>query len=275
LFILLLIAIALMTGTLAGLLGIGGGLILVPTLLWYAFENYGTQPWLMHIAIGTSLSTIIPTTMSSASAHYRKGSLSLDLLKKLAPPTLIGALTGALLTSIVPGKPLKVVFAVFMIYLAARMFRKKPGVDESAPLQSHHEDTKLQALIAQPPRAMMGGIAVICGALGMGGGAFIVPMLQRFELDMRKCVGTSSGLGMLVAIPGTLGHLLAGFSNPDLPADTIGHVHWQASLLIIPGTVTGAQIGARIAHKIPRDLLRKIFGAVLIFAALKTITSSI
>ena len=73
-------------------------------------------------------------------------------------------------------------------------------------------------------------IAMLCGALGMGGGAFIVPLLQRYELDMRKCVGTSSGLGTLVAIPGTIGHLVAGYANADLPPETIGHVHWMASL---------------------------------------------
>jgi uncharacterized membrane protein YfcA len=234
--IILLVAIALITGILAGLLGIGGGMVLVPTLLWYGYETYGSQPWIIHVAIGTSLSTIIPTSISSALAHFRKNSLSPELLKRLALPTLAGAFAGGVLTSVIPGRPLKLTFAVLMVYLGIRMFKKKPGVDASAPLLPHAEDTKL---------------------------------------DMRKCVGTSSGLGTLVAIPGTIGHLVAGYSNPDLPPETIGHVHWMASLLIIPGTVTGAQIGARLAHKIPRELLRKIFGAVLLIAAFKTMTSSL
>lgn len=273
--IILLVAIALITGILAGLLGIGGGMVLVPTLLWYSYETYGSQPWIIHVAIGTSLSTIIPTSISSALAHYRKHSLSPELLKRLAIPTLGGAFAGGVLTSVIPGRPLKITFAVLMVYLGIRMFKKKAGIDASAPLLPHSEDPKLLELLKAPPRFIMSIIAMLCGALGMGGGAFIVPLLQRFELDMRKCVGTSSGLGALVAIPGTIGHLVAGISNPDLPADAIGHVHWQASLIIIPGTVVGAQIGARLAHKIPREHLRKIFGAVLLIAAFKTMTSSL
>jgi len=273
--IILLVAIALITGILAGLLGIGGGMVLVPTLLWYGYETYGSQPWSIHVAIGTSLSTIIPTSISSALAHYRKHSLSPELMKKLAIPTLTGAFAGAVMTSIVPGRPLKLTFAVLMVYLGIRMFKKKPGVDASAPLLPHADDPSLKSLLLTPPRFIMSIIAMLCGALGMGGGAFIVPLLQRYGLDMRKCVGTSSGLGTLVAIPGTIGHLVAGYANADLPPETIGHVHWMAALLIIPGTVTGAQIGARLAHKIPRELLRKIFGAVLLIAAFKTMTSSL
>ena len=189
-----------------------------PYSAFVRLRDYGSQ-LIIHVAIGTSLSTIIPTSISSALAHYRKNSLSPALLKKLAFPTLTGAFAGAVMTSIIPGRPLKLTFAVLMVYLGIRMFKKKPGIDASAPLLPHADDPNLKRLLIKPPRFIMSIIAMLCGALGMGGGAFIVPLLQRFELDMRKCVGTSSGLGTLVAIPGTIGHLVAGYANADLPRD--------------------------------------------------------
>ncbi|PWG64882.1 sulfite exporter TauE/SafE family protein [Spiribacter halobius] len=247
-----LVLTGVVAGVLAGLLGVGGGIVIVP-VLYHLFTLLELDPAVrMHLAVGTSLATIIPTSIISARAHYRKGGLDPALLRSLGPAVLVGALIGGLAGSAVDGAVLSAVFAVVALLVAANMALRPEG----------------SALAADLPRGVgRAAIGMVIGGLsaimGIGGGTLSVPVLSAFNYPIRRAVGTASALGLIIAVPGSIGFIAAGIGEPLRPPASIGYVNLIGFALIVPLTMRMAPVGARLAHTINPRRLRFAFAIFL------------
>jgi uncharacterized membrane protein YfcA len=246
------------SGFLAGLLGVGGGIVIVP-VLFHVFDAFGVDPSVrMQIAVGTSLATIIPTSISSARSHWRKGAVDQKLLKFLAPTVFLGVVVGTLLASVVPGQVLTAVFATVALLVAINL-----GLGQGALVLGD----KLPGRVGI---AAMGGIiGTLSAMMGIGGGTLTVPMLSLYRYPIHNAVGTASALGLIISIPGAIGFALTGFHHPNLPPFEIGYVNWVGFLLIVPTSIFTAPWGARTAHAISRTALSRAFAFFLAITSIK------
>ena len=245
-------------GVLAGLLGIGGGIVIVP-MLEAALAFVGVDAAVrMHIAVATSLATIIPTSISSARAHYVRQSIDFGIVRYWAPWIVVGAVLGILIAANVGGDFLAAVFAVVALAVAVKM---------ALPL----DDTKLADDI---PRGVFGpaiplGIGSISTLMGIGGGTLSVTAMTLSGKAIHLAVGTASLLGLVIALPATLGYVVSGWGNPLLPVASLGYVNLLGFAVIAPATVLFAPLGARIAHALPRRRLSALFGLFLFIVAVR------
>ncbi|WP_144210195.1 sulfite exporter TauE/SafE family protein [Shewanella donghaensis] len=264
--ILLVFSICLGLGTIvgfmAGLLGIGGGLIIVPALLyllpWVGIES--TQ--LTHVAIATSLASIILTSFSSALAHHKRGNVPWTLFKPMFPGIVVGALASGFISEQIASEHLQQAFSVFVVLMAIQMaFPFKPKANPKVP-----------AFAAMFIVSMI--IAVIAGLMGIGGGVLLVPFLSYCGLQMRQAVGFSSATGFLIAMAGTVGYVVAGLNTPDLPQGTVGFIYLPALVGIVISSMLVAPLGVKAASVWPTPLLKKIFAIFLMVVGLKLALSS-
>lgn len=247
-------------GATAGLFGIGGGVVVVPVLL-PVFALQGVHPDVaMHLAVGTSLATIIATTFSSARSHYQQGGVDPDVLRWLAVGAVAGAALGAVVASWLPGDVLQRVFGTFMIAVAAYMgFGRLPE-----PRASHPR-----------PAGLMGagtGIGALSVMVGVGGGTMTVPYLTWRGLTMHRAVGTSAAVALPLAACGTGMFIVTGWGNPHLPAWATGYVYWPAFLGIVAASMVVAPRAARLAHRLPGLWLRRGFGVILVIIGVRLLT---
>ncbi|MDE4133168.1 sulfite exporter TauE/SafE family protein [Phaeobacter sp. QD34_3] len=243
-------------GILAGLLGVGGGIVIVPAL-YFALSLTGMEPALtMQVAVGTSLSTIIFTSISSGYGHYKKGAIDMDLLKLWAPSILVGVAIGGILGGVVSGQVLIAVFATVAVLVALDMILRKA------------QDSDNPRSFSKPVWAGLGVVAgAISAMMGIGGGTVCVPMLNFLGYDIRKAVGTSAAIGFIIAVPGALIYMTTGFGAEGLPPFSFGYVNLFLAAVIIPLSTTFAPVGVKLAHSIPRRALRLSFGLFLLFTA--------
>jgi uncharacterized protein len=239
-------------GLLAGLLGVGGGIVTVP-VLYQILAAMGIDPSVrMHVAVGTSLAIIIPTAFMSARSHARRGAVDRDLLRSWGPAILAGVVAGALLVGGVNGRVLTGVFAVVALFVAANMLLRREGA-------------KIRDGFPGP--VSKAGLGVTVGLLstwmGIGGGTLSVPILSALGYPVRRAVGTAAAVGMIIAVPGAIGYLLWGIDVPYRPPLTIGFVNLVGLAVITPMTMLTAPLGARIAHAIPQRALRFSFSFFL------------
>ncbi len=245
-------------GILAGLLGVGGGIVIVPAL-YFALSLTGSDPALtMQVAVGTSLATIVFTSLSSSWGHYKRGALDMALLKRWAPAILIGVVIGGLLGGVVSGYILVAVFATVAALVALDMIFRKPGGD--GPPRSFSPRVWAATGVAA------GGISAM---MGIGGGTVCVPVLNFLGYDIRRAVGTSAAIGFVIGLPGALIYAGTGLGQTGLPPFSIGYVNLIAAVLIIPLTTSFAHVGVRIAHTISQRALRLAFGAFLMLTSLR------
>lgn len=261
----LMFGLASLAGFLAGLLGIGGGLVLVPGLYW-VFTSLGYESdAIMHVAVGTSLATIIATGTSSARAHWKKGSVRFDLVKKIGLGVVIGVGVGTLIASIVSGIWLQAFFAITLSVLAGLMC-------------INPDKFKLFPEMPAQPWPSLTGIVIgtISTLMGIGGAALNVPYMTLSNVPIHKAVGSASAMGLFVAIPGALGFLVIGLLSgaehaQDFPPFTVGYINLLALFVIIPVTVIFAPIGVHVAHRFSMKRLRQVFSIFMIIVALKMI----
>ena len=245
-------------GILAGLLGVGGGIVIVPAL-YFALSLTGSDPALtMQVAVGTSLATIVFTALSSSWGHYKRGALDMALLKRWAPAILVGVIIGGLLGGLVSGYILVAVFASVAGIVALDMIFRKPGNDSVVRSFSRRIWT-MTGVFAGAVSAMM----------GIGGGTVCVPVLNFLGYDIRRAVGTAAAIGFVIGLPGALIYMATGFGQTGLPPFSIGYVNLIAAALIIPLTTSFAHIGVRIAHSISQRALRLAFGVFLMLTSLR------
>ena len=255
-------ATGLVSGTLAGLLGVGGGIVIVP-VLFNVLPLFGIPEAVqMKLAVGTSLATIIPTSIQSARKHFAKGTMDVALLRSLAPSIAAGVLLGTVLAIWLRGDALTLVFALVASAVAVNMATTGAGwrLRESFP--------------TGVPRHGIGGfIGTVSAMMGIGGGTVGVPILSAFGAPMRAAVATASAFGIIIAVPATIGFVWAGWGNPMLPPFSVGYVNLIGFALIVPTSMLAAPWGVKLAHSIPPLLLKRIFAAFLAVTSVRMIWS--
>ncbi|WP_372869658.1 sulfite exporter TauE/SafE family protein [Shewanella sp.] len=248
-----------LVGFMAGLLGIGGGLMIVPALLYLLPRvGFGAE-FLPHVSIATSLCAIILTSLSSAKAHHGRGNLDFGLLRVLAPAVLLGALASGFVSERIPADTLRQAFAAFVILMAAQM--AYPVKTESIRSLPNGKALFIIVFI----------IALIAGLMGIGGGVLLVPLLTFFGVVMRVAVGVSSGTGLLIAIAGSLSYVVAGWNAEGLPEYTLGYIYLPALIGIVCTSVLTAPLGVKAATHWPTAVLKKIFALLLILIGIRLV----
>lgn len=251
-------------GIIAGLLGVGGGIVLVPAM-FYLFTLMDVSPDVrMHLAVGTSLSTIIVTAWSSSRAHYKRGAVDVELLKGWGPWLFFGAVVGMFFFSSIKSLTLTFVFSAVTFLLALYMLFS-PQYEEGS------ESTFPGGVL----RGIYGIIvASLSSIMGIGGGSLSVPLLTYYHFPIRRAVGTAAAVGLIIALPGTIGAFAAGYGDPNLPPFSIGYVNILAFVILIPVTGYFAPIGSKIAHTINPKYLRYAFAGFLIFNAVNMLITA-
>jgi uncharacterized membrane protein YfcA len=255
--LLVLVASALFAGVLAGLLGVGGGIVLVPVLDVALRAGGVTADWSMHVAVATSLATIIPTSIASSRAHASRGAIDWSIARAWAPGMLAGALAGSLLAARIPDSLLAAVFGVVAAVVALKMFLPLDHLRIAATVPRGIGGNTIAALI--------GGLSAM---MGIGGGTLSVPAMTLTGGAIHQAVGTAAFFGLLIALPGTLAYLLAT-PGVELPPWTVGLVSLVALAIVAPCTMLTAPYGARLAHALPRRRLSQAFGAFLAIVAVR------
>ena len=250
-------------GILAGLLGVGGGIVVVP-LLYYVLNylNYD-QSIIMHVALGSSLLIIVPTSIRSAIQHRKRGSFDQNVFKKWIPSLILGTIIGAFFAVYATFEVLTSIFASIATLVAIEMFLNHK-IKKSKILPSK--------ILIQIFPIFIGLVSVM---MGIGGGSLSVPILNYSGMEMRKAVGTSAAFGTVIAIPGSIGFIIGGLGKTLLPPLSIGYVNLIAFGLIVPATLLTVPIGVNLAHRISQNKLRKLFGLFLGITAIKMFTDVI
>ncbi len=255
--LLLYLFIGAVVGVLAGLLGIGGGLVLVP-MLYFAFTMQGVDPSvMMKLTLGTSMAAIIFTALSSVRAHQERGAVRWNVVLKMTPGIIIGTFYGARLASLMPTFLLKFIFIGFLFYVAVQMFRDKES----------------EGGLCLPGTlglfAVGLGIGGFSSFMGIGGGTLSVPFMAWCQLPFHTVIGTSAAIAIPIALAGTAGYVVGGWENELRPFFSLGFVHVPALLSIVAASVLTAPLGAKLAHSLPVNLLKKVFAILLLFAAIR------
>lgn len=244
-------------GVLAGLLGVGGGLVIVPALLWVFRSNGFDEAVVAHLAVGTSLATIIATSLSSIRAHHRRGAVLWPVVGRLAPGIVVGALLGAAIAERLATVWLQRVVGVFAVAVAVQML-------QGGRAEAHRGLPGPTALGAAG--ALIGSVS---GLVGIGGGSLTVPFLTWCSVDIRRAVATSAACGFPIAVAGAIGFAAVGWREPGLPPGSTGFLYWPAWAGVAAASVLTAPLGARLAHSLPVVALKRVFAAVLALVGLK------
>ncbi len=251
-----MLATGCVAGVLAGLFGIGGGIVIVP-VLESALGALGVDPAIrMHVAVATSLATIIPTSIASARAHHHRGAVDFDIVKRWAVWVLIGSLFGAYVASNLHSNILAIVFATLALLVAIKMLL-------SPATRNLTSEVPRGLWVAAIPTAI-GGLSSM---MGIGGGTFSVMTLTIFGEPIHKAVGTAALFGLVISLPGTVGYMLTGLADARVPPGSLGYVSLVGFALIAPATVLMAPVGAKIAHGFSERKLTMLFGVFLLVAA--------
>lgn len=246
-----------LSGFLAGLLGIGGGVLLVPLLTMVYLAKGFSDDVALHLALGSSMATIVFTAVSSLLAHQQRGAILWNVVRSITPGILLGTLAGSLLAARVPTRPLAIFFVCFVLVVAVQMLldkRPSPGRE-------------------LPGRWGMGGTGFLIGTLSslvaVGGGSMTVPFLTWCNVRIQHAIGTSAAVGLPIAIGGSLGYIANGWQHTGLPEGSLGYIYLPALVFLVPASMLIAPQGAKLAHRLPVSVLKKIFAALLVILAAK------
>jgi len=255
------LAIGAAVGFLAGLLGIGGGMVLVP-MLFFVFTAKGfAGEHLMHLSLATGLATIMFTSLSSVRAHHRHGGVDWAVARAMAPGIMAGSLAAALAAGLIPSRPLAVFFTGFMFYAAAQMFVEvKPKAARQLPGR---------------PGLFAAGAAIgaVSSVLAAGGAFMTIPFLAWCNMPLKRAIGTAAAVGFPIALAGSAGYVVQGLRTTGLPEGTLGYVYVPALALIVAASMPMAPLGARLAHRLPVRRLRVVFSLMLLALALRMLAN--
>lgn len=251
------VGLGLVVGFVAGLLGVGGGLIVVPVMIMLLHAQglaAGVEP---QVALGTSLASILFTALSSVRAHHRHGAVEWPLVRRITPGVLLGTLAGALLAAQVSAQVLKLFFVAFLFYAATQMWLDfKPAPHRGLP--------------GRAGTTLAGGvIGAVSSWVGIGGGTLSVPFMLWHNVPLHRAIATSAAIGFPIAAAGATGYALGGRDAAGLPAGSLGFVYLPALAGIVVGSVLTAPLGARTAHRLPVRPLKRIFAVLLLILALR------
>lgn len=244
-------------GILAGLFGVGGGIIVVPMLAFLFSAQQFPESYILHLALGTSLATIAFTSVSSFRSHHARGAVLWPVVRTITPGILCGTFLGTWVAAQLSSKFLSVMFMLFIFYVATRMFL----------------NVRPQPKHTLPGAVGMFGVGTLIGGIsslvGIGGGSLSVPFLIRSNQPMYSAVGTSAAIGFPIAVAGSIGYLLNGLAAPGLPPWSIGFIYMPALVGIAFASVLTAPLGVRLAHSLPVERLKKLFAVFLLLMGLR------
>ncbi|HCF05793.1 MAG: uncharacterized protein PWQ64_455 [Desulfomicrobiaceae bacterium] len=251
------LAVGAVAGVLAGLFGIGGGLVIVPMLVlcftWQGVDGAS----MMQLALGTSMASIMFTAVSSFMAHHRRGAVAWDVVRRICLGILVGTYAGTFVAAVLPTRVLKVVFVVFLFFVCWQMLSgKRPKPTRQMP---GLVGTSLVGVV----------IGAVSSLVGIGGGTLSVPFMVWHNIPLHRAIGTSAAIGFPIAVAGTLGYIVHGLGVPRLPEWCLGFVSLPALLGIVLASVCTAPLGVRLAHALPVDRLKKIFALLLLMVGLR------
>ena len=254
-----LAAAGLFAGLVAGMFGIGGGAVIVP-VLFFLFESTGFGETAMHVAVSTSLATIILTSARSVMAHHKHGAVDWSIIRGWAPWIMFGAACGIGLSGLMSKQMLLGLFGTLLLLLSAQMIFGRPSWKLASQM---------------PEGAGRAGLGTLLGTLsalmGIGGGTFGVSLMTLCGMPIHRAVATAAGWGVAIGLPGAIAAILVGWGREGLPPISVGFVNLPAFALISLFTVLMAPVGAALAHKLPAENLRRLFGALLVLVALRMV----
>ena len=252
------IGLGVIAGFVAGLFGVGGGLIIVPVLI-LVFQSNNFSPYvIVHMAIGTSLATIMFTSISSVHAHhFRHKAVRWDIVKKLTPGIIIGALLGAVIADFISAKILQQFFGFFELFVATQMLLNIKA----------HAARVLPGVVGMTSTGA--GIGAVSSIVGIGGGTLTVPFLVWCNVKMQEAVATSSACGLPIAVAGCIGFIVTGWNEITLPEYSFGYIYWPAFLSIVISSIFMAPVGAWLAHRLSASKLKRGFSLVLFLLGAK------
>lgn len=256
-FIASLVVLGAFTGFFAGLFGIGGGGLMVPVLT-ILFTAQGFVPeQVVHLALATSMAAIVPTAVASALAHHSRGAVLWPVVAKLAPGILLGTFVATFVASYLAAQPLAIMFSCFMTFVALQMILgAKPKPSRDLP----------SSLILSGVGTGIGGVSAL---VAIGGGTLTVPFLAWCNVPLRTAIGTSAAVGLPIALSGALGYIYNGWQVADLPPHSLGFVYYPAVIAMATMSLVTAPLGAKLAHRLPISLLKKLFALLLVGLAVQ------
>lgn len=245
-------------GVIAGMLGVGGGIVIVP-VLDLVLAALGVDPSVrMHVTVATSLATIIPTAISSSRAHEAKGAVDHVQLRRWGIAIFLGAIAGVVLASRVSGDVLSAVFGIVALLVAIKML---------LPLEGRHIADAMPGGVGG--QLIPFGIGGVSSMMGIGGGTLSVPVMTLFAIPIHRAVGTAALFGLMISVPATVAFVIAGWNVPGLPPGSLGYVNLIGLTIIGPATFVTAPLGARIAHALSKRQLSILFGLFLTVVAVR------
>ena len=250
----ILACVGMVSGFLAGLLGVGGGLMIVPAIVW-VLESAGYLHNVQHIALGTSLAVMVFTSFASVRAHHKHKAVDWVIVRRMVPAMVLGTLLGSQIAGFIPSRDLKWFFVVYAYAIALQMFyNAKPTGARSLP-----SNTGLWSV--------SGLIGVISSFVGIGGGSMSVPFMVWCNVPIQRAIATSAALGWPIAFSGAVGYVVSGWSAPHLPDHSAGFVYLPALATLCLITMTVAPLGAKMAHSLPVAQLKKVFAVLMTLMA--------
>lgn len=253
---------AVIAGVLAGFLGVGGGIVLVPVLFWLFSVIDFPDALSMHMAVATSLATIVFTAISSARAHHKRGAVDVDLLRGWGPAMALGALAGGLAARWIDPAGLKAIFGAIALIVAINLAIPKTLVIADHLPRGRGRDAGFGGLIGW-----------FSSLMGIGGGTLGVPVLTAYSVPVQRAVGTAAAFGLIIAVPAVIGFVISGWGAPGRPPLSIGYVSLPAALLIIPFTTALAPVGARLAHGLDGAWVKRGFALFLGITAVRMLAA--
>lgn len=255
----LLLVTGMFAGLLAGLLGVGGGIVIVP-ILYHLFTAFGVSAALaMPLSVGTSLSTIVLTSIVSARNHYAKGGVDIELVKKWILPVLLGVIIGSFAPSFIGGTQVKMVFGIMLILVSLHILGSSYW--------------KLELFHQLPARPVQFTLATLLGGLsallGIGGGTLMVPILTLFAFPIHRAISTASVFGLIISVPATVIYIANGWDSTGLPPLSTGYINWAVFAILVPMTMWFAPLGVKLAYRLNVPHLKRTFAIFLCIIGLK------
>jgi len=242
-------------GFVAGLFGVGGGLIIVPALVFLFQQQHVAASGIMQLALGTSLATIVVTSLASIRAHQRQGNIRWELFRRLTPGIIVGVFCGSWVADLIDSDSLRTGFSLFVIVVAIQIAL------ELRPAAKHRHAGKAEVGLAGTL------IGLVSALVGIGGGTLTTPYLLWNAISIRQAIGTSAACGLPIAVFGSIGYMIAGQDAGQLPAGSSGYIYWPAWLGIIATSMLFAPLGAKLTGILPERALKKVFALLLFVIA--------
>jgi len=257
------LALGLVVGFFAGMFGVGGGVIIVPLLVFLFTAQHFQTERVLHLALGTSLASIVFTNLSSMRAHHLRGVVRWDIVRVAAPAIVVGTFVGTLSADRMSSRYLAIIFTVFVFFSSLQMWQdRRPRGTRTLP-----------GTLGLSTAGLV--VGALCSLVGVGGGILVIPLMTLCDVPMINAIGTSAALGLPISVGGALGYMITGLGQTELPPLSLGYVYFPALVGLVLGSLVTVPFGAHAAHRIQVIVLRRLFAIVLFFLATKMLWSLI